>query len=243
VDVSAPSSTSISIASGASYTNDATPTLTLSALDSYAGVGDMRFSCDNSNWTDWIEYATSYSSFNMITSTGCSSGDGTKTIYVQYRDDAYTPNVSSATSDSIYYDTTGPTLSSITMGDYTLKSGQSTTVYFTFSDVSGEISGFTSADITSENGSITNVSGSGLSYTATFTANATHDELNQITVGTDWTDIVGNAAQSGNSSSNYTITPPYVESATYNANEGSRILTITFDENMMQVQQIYQKYI
>jgi len=108
LDTTAPTSNTISINSGAAYTNNPTTTLTLSSTDTTSGVSQMQFSCDNSNWTTAEAYATT-KTFNITNQTGagCSTGDGTKTVYVKYKDNA--GNWSTAVSDSIIYDTTGPT--------------------------------------------------------------------------------------------------------------------------------------
>lgn len=88
---------SVVINSGAAYTNTTAASLTLSASDSVAGLGDMRFSNDNVAWSAWEPYTTSKA-------WTLSSGDGTKTVYVQYRD--LNGNASGSFSDTIVLDTT-----------------------------------------------------------------------------------------------------------------------------------------
>jgi len=56
-------------------------TLTLFATDTVSGVAQMRFSNDNASWSDWETYATSKS-------WTLQGGDGVKTVYVQYSDNA-----------------------------------------------------------------------------------------------------------------------------------------------------------
>ncbi len=46
----------------------------------------MRFSCDNSSWSTWENYATPKTDFNIKTGAGCVDADGSKTIYAQFRD-------------------------------------------------------------------------------------------------------------------------------------------------------------
>ncbi|MHB9036628.1 MAG: glycoside hydrolase domain-containing protein [Armatimonadota bacterium] len=99
LDETAPTG-SISINSGATYCNSTSVTLTLSATDNSSGVSQMRFSNDGSSWSSWETYATS----KAWTLT---SGDGTKTAYVQYKDVA--GNVSSNYTDTIILDATAPT--------------------------------------------------------------------------------------------------------------------------------------
>jgi len=94
-----PPSGFISINEGATYTTATTVTLTLSAIDVTSGVAEMRFSNDNITWTPWEAYSTS-KMWALIT------GDGTKTVYVQYRDNAGL--VSPTYKATIILDTTKP---------------------------------------------------------------------------------------------------------------------------------------
>jgi hypothetical protein len=101
-------------------------------------------------------------------------------------------------------DTTAPTVT-ITLSDYALKSGETATVTFTFSEAP---TGFTVADVTAPNGSLSSfgVSGDPLVYTATFTPTAgVQDATNVITVGTGWTDAAGNPPAGSTTSDNYTV--------------------------------------
>ena len=105
-DLNAPTSPSIVISDNSGYTNDATPTLTLSATDSLSDLGEMAFSCDGNNWSSYVTYTTNYDSFNMTTSTGCTTTNGTKTIYAKFKDNA--GNESASVSDSTSYDSSAP---------------------------------------------------------------------------------------------------------------------------------------
>lgn len=91
---------SIQINNGDSYSSTRNVELVLSASDGLSGVADMRFSNNASSWSSWENY-TNYRSWTLT------SGDGTKTVYVQYRDHA--GNSSASYSDNILLDTTGPT--------------------------------------------------------------------------------------------------------------------------------------
>ena len=118
-----PPACSIVINGGDAQTNTASVTLTLSATDAGSGVSRMRFSNDASAWTTWESYANSRS-WTLV------SGDGAKTVYVQYDDVA--GNVSTSHSDSIELIATAPT-TSVTINDgdaYT----NSTSVTLTLSD-------------------------------------------------------------------------------------------------------------
>jgi len=99
-DNDAPTSPTISINSGSAYTNATAVTLTLSALDNIA-VTQMRFSNDGTSYAAAVAYATS-SAYTLP------SGDGSKTVYVEYLDAA--GNVSAAASASITLDQTPPAL-------------------------------------------------------------------------------------------------------------------------------------
>ena len=126
----APTNGTISIAAGAATTNDTTPTLTLSST----GATYMAFSGDGVNWSAWVAYATTYSSFGVTTGEGCTSGDGTKIVYVKYKNDDDVE--STKVYDSFYLDTAAPTL---TTAAYTDTGSGGTvnaadTVVFTFND-------------------------------------------------------------------------------------------------------------
>ena len=79
-DVTPPTG-SIVINGGSSTTPSRTVTLTLSASDSGGSVAGMRFSNDGTNWSNVVAYATTY----QWTLT---AGDGTKTVYANFRDAA-----------------------------------------------------------------------------------------------------------------------------------------------------------
>src|SRR3972149_1638875 len=97
---------------GDAYTSTAAVTLLLSATDDSGTVTQMRFSNDNSTWSTWEAYATS----KAWTLT---SGDGTKTVYVQFKDAV--GNVSTTYSDTIILDTSAP------IGSITINGGASST--------------------------------------------------------------------------------------------------------------------
>ncbi len=101
LDTIAPSGT-IVINGGAAYTNSTAVNLTLSTSDSGSGVYQMLFSNDGVSWSVWEAYGTS----KAWTLT---SGDGTKTVYVQYRDNA--GNISGSFTDTIGLDTIAPSSS------------------------------------------------------------------------------------------------------------------------------------
>ena len=80
LDTSPPTG-SILINNGAVYTNTTIVNIALSATDASSGVAKMRFSSDNITWSDWETY-TSSKTWSL------QNGDGTKTVTVQYKDNA-----------------------------------------------------------------------------------------------------------------------------------------------------------
>jgi uncharacterized protein YegJ (DUF2314 family) len=85
-DTTGPTGT-ISNANG-SPTNSTTPTFNLTIADAGVGItgAQMQFSCDNSTWSTWENYATPKTDFNIRTGAGCTDADGSKTVYVEYKD-------------------------------------------------------------------------------------------------------------------------------------------------------------
>jgi hypothetical protein len=101
-DTAAPSGT-ISVNSGATFTKSTGVTLNLSATNPTPGdpVSEMRFSNDGTTFGAWVPFAAS-APYTLP------SGDGSKTVFVQFRNGAGA--VSSTASDSITLDTTKPTI-------------------------------------------------------------------------------------------------------------------------------------
>ncbi len=100
LDAAAPSGT-VTINSGAQYTNSVAVTLTLSATDNGSDLSQMQFSNDNINWSTPEVYATS-KSWTLTT------GEGIKTAYAKFKDVA--GNWSAAVSDTIILDTASPVI-------------------------------------------------------------------------------------------------------------------------------------
>src|SRR3990170_2017445 len=105
-----PPNCSISVNYGDSYTNSATVTLSLFAIDDvgitgyFVSTNSSIPSVSDSKWTS----ITSSSNFTEHVSYTLSGGDGNKTVYVWYKDNA--GNISDYASDSIILDTTAPTI-------------------------------------------------------------------------------------------------------------------------------------
>ncbi|WP_245875011.1 Ig-like domain-containing protein [Pseudomonas frederiksbergensis] len=146
-------------------------------------------------------------------------------------------NVGSGTTDSNNYaiDTVRPT-ATIVVADTALKIGETSLVTITFSEA---VSGFTNADLTIANGTLTAVSSSdgGITWTATFTPSASiNDTTNLITLdNTGISDLAGNAGSGTTDSNNYaidTVRPTatiVLADTTLTAGETS-LVTITFSE-------------
>ncbi|MBC3807163.1 DUF4347 domain-containing protein [Undibacterium seohonense] len=112
-----------------------------------------------------------------------------------------------ATSSNYVVDTVRPTLASaMAISDAALKIGDTATVTFTFTEA---VTNFTTADVTVENGVLSNLStaNSGITWTATLTPNASvTDTSNILTLDyTGITDLAGNAGTGSVTSGNYTI--------------------------------------
>ncbi len=109
LDSTAPSC-SISINNGAAYTKNTYATLSLSATDT-AGVTGYNLSTNattpSATGAGWVSI-TSTTSYTANVAHTLSSGDGSKTVYVWYKDAA--GNVSNAASDSITLDMTVPAI-------------------------------------------------------------------------------------------------------------------------------------
>jgi len=105
VDTTAPTGSSLEIASGDSHTNSTLVSLTtIFATDS--SDKKMRFKNAGGNWTDWEDFQSSRDW--TLTTT-----DGSKTVYFQAKDVA--GNIASSVSDGITLDRTKPSNVNITI--------------------------------------------------------------------------------------------------------------------------------
>jgi len=138
LDTSLPTGT-ISINSGAAYTNNASATLALSATDVTTSVMNAMFSevADFSGAT-WEAYASS----NVFTLTGA---DGTKTIYAKFKDAA--GNISEVVSDGIILDTTAPKTAITDIGLID-NVPDKTSLFYYFTSQTPQIKGTTEANST-----------------------------------------------------------------------------------------------
>jgi len=185
VDKTAPTGT-ISINSAASYANSTTLTLTLAGSDAASSVASMQFSCDNTTYSTAEAYATTKSwDLSAQGAQGCTTTEGTQTVYVRFIDNAGL--TSTAMSDSITLDTTAPVLTiSDPTGDISVTSGVSSyTVVGTASDTnltSTTVAGTTVADPTSFSAATTLATGTNvISIIATDAADNTTTITRTIT--------------------------------------------------------------
>ncbi len=100
IDTTPPTGGGVTINSGAAYCASTSVTLTLSPATDSSGMGEMRFSNNDSTWSSWQTYATT-------AAWTLSTGDGTKTVYVQFQDKAGNTTTGNITA-SILLDTTAP---------------------------------------------------------------------------------------------------------------------------------------
>ena len=136
--------------------------------------------------------------------------DATNTLTLNYAgmsDLAGNAGTGTATSTNYAVDTAGPTLASaITISDTTLAIGSSATVTFTFNEA---VTGFSGADVTVPNGTLSALTSSdgGITWTATLApASASSDATNTLTLDyTGLTDLAGNTGTGTASSGNYEV--------------------------------------
>ena len=160
-------------------------------LSTALGAGEKLFgSVDNgSSWSD----ITSKVSGTAITWDGATLS-GSSTIKLEVRNTA--GYAGSALSQAYVLDTVPPTVA-VTSDKSALKSGETATINFTFSEDPG--STFTAADLVIAGGTLGALGGSGLVRTATFTPTAALASGSaSITVANaSYTDVAGNTGSAG----------------------------------------------
>lgn len=120
LDTVAPSG-SININSGNTYTNTRSVTLSITVSDATSGVSEMQVS----NYSNFS--GASWESVQATKSFTLTSGDGTKTVYIRFKDNA--GNVSVSYSDTIILDTVDPTGSiSVTSQDGLTKTSDTSVI-------------------------------------------------------------------------------------------------------------------
>jgi large repetitive protein len=129
-----PPTGSVSINSAAASTTSTAVTLTLSASDAAGTVTGMKFSNDGTTYSSEVAYATSYS-------WTLSTGYGTKTVYVLFKDSSGNWMTSPATDTISYVDTTAPTGSIVINSGATSTSSTTVTLTLSATDNSGSVTG------------------------------------------------------------------------------------------------------
>lgn len=93
-----PTSGTILIVGGAETTFDRTPTLIIYS----EGAAYMSFSGDGVNWSEWVEYNTTYEEFNIANNlNGTEFSSGLKYVYIRFKDE----NEKLFPSDNLVFDT------------------------------------------------------------------------------------------------------------------------------------------
>ena len=96
--IAGPTSGTLLIVGGADTTLDRTPTLTVYS----EGTAYMSFSGDGENWSEWVEYQTTYEEFNIANNLyGTELSSGPKYVYVRFKDE----NEKLSLSDNLAFDT------------------------------------------------------------------------------------------------------------------------------------------
>lgn len=224
-DTTAPAG-SLSLNAGAAATASAALTLGLSATDA-TGVTAYRAAegsdCSGAAWVA-VTSVTSYSATAALT---VSSGDGTKTVCVQYRDAA--GNTSATATQTISLDTTGPSLSLASATNATVTGAFGVTATF-----SESVTGFAVGDVVVGNGAVSAFSGSGSSYS--FTVTPTADGTVTVDVAAaSAADGVGNASTAATRLSRVrdaTAPTLTLASAAAAAVAGAFAVTATFSESV-----------
>ena len=181
------------------------PTLALS-VDTGASNSDAKTSDGTVNVSGLESGATWEYSTNSGSSwtTGSASsftlaGDGAKSVVVRQTDIA--GNVSANSSALAFtLDTTVPTVTVGRSGSGTLGVGQTASITFTLSEAASD---FAAGDISVSGGTLSNFSGSGTSYSATFTPEANSTTAATVSVASGkFTDAAGNANADGADANN-----------------------------------------
>ena len=196
-----------------------TITFTLSEASSTFAADDITIS----GGTIGTLTTTSSTVYSVVFTPTANTQSGTGSISVAgatFTDTLGNDNTASSTL-SISYDTAAPTVTITRAGSGTLKSGQTDTITFTLSETS---SNFISSDVTVTGGTIGSFTGSGTSYTATFTPTSnTQSGTGSISVdGAKFTDTIGNDNTASTALSiNYDTAAPTVSNVTSSTANGT----------------------
>jgi hypothetical protein len=224
------------------------PTVTVNIVDASLNDGD-----NTSNVTfEFSENVTSFDASDLTPAGGTLSNfagsgksytatftatdgvetTGSVTVGTDYTDAA--GNTGAGSSDTVTIDTLNPTVT-VNIVDASLSDGDnSSNVTFEFSE---DVTGFDASDLTPAGGTLSNFAAvDGNSYTATFTADDGVETAGSVTVGTGYTDAVGNAG-TGNFDTvtidrkNPTVTVDIVDASLSDVDSSSNV-TFEFSEDV-----------
>ncbi|WP_080754241.1 Ig-like domain-containing protein [Microcystis aeruginosa] len=143
-------------------------------------------------------------------------------------------NTGSAGSDTVTIDTKNPTLA-VDIVDTSLNDGDnSSLVTFEFSE---DVNGFTVGDVSVSGGTLSNFSGSGSSYQATFTADDAVETTGSVSVAAaSYTDVAGNTGSAGSDTvtidtKNPTLAVDIVDTSLNDGDNSSQV-TFQFSETV-----------
>ncbi|WP_395589225.1 Ig-like domain-containing protein [Pseudomonas sp. TR47] len=205
--------------------NEPVTGLTLADFTVQNGTLSGLSTSDNINWT-----ATFTPAGNVTDASNLITLDNTGVM-----DTAGNAGTGSTDSNNYAIDSQRPT-AAIVMADTTLTVGESTTVTITFSEA---VTGFTLADLSAPNGSLSGLTSSdgGITWTATFTPSINvQDASNVISLAnTGIADLAGNVGSGSTDSSNYTVNTLQPTATIVMSDAALRIgetsqVTITFSE-------------
>ena len=189
LDTVAPNAAGIALASDAGISN--TDGVTNN------GTLNIALSSDTNNWQYTTNGGTTWSNGTGAT-LGLAAGTyAANSVQVQAFDKAGNATLSKYAS-AVTVDTSAPTVS-VAIGNSSLQYGQSTTVSFNFSEA---VYGFANSDVSVSGGSLSNITGSGRSYSATYTAGYSYNGGSYVSVNANtYTDQAGNNGGSGSTGS------------------------------------------
>jgi hypothetical protein len=230
VDTIAPTVSISSDKSGLKAGETATITFTLSESSADFTSGDVTVA--GGTLSNFSGSGQSYKA--TFTPTVNSTAPGTVSVGSgKFSDGAGNQNVDGLEADNevgISIDTVRPTIA-ISSDKSGLKAGETATITFTLSESSAD---FTSGDVTVAGGTLTNFSGSGQSYTATFTL--TFSSFDSVMIGVPdgaLSDDAGNQNADGEDEDNWVtlsvdITPPTIiissDKASLSSGESTKII-------------------
>lgn len=223
----------LAITPDSTTTNTATITFTFQFDTDVAGFDATDIALANGTADDFT--AVDANTYTLVVSP---TADGAVTASVAADATLGGNNVATA---SVTSDRTAPTVT-VTVDDTALKSGDTATITFTFSEAP---EGFTADDVTVGNGTFGSITATAnpLVFTATLSPNADIESAtNAVSVAADYTDAIGNTGSAG-TSTNYTVDtkPPTIVSftrqspATSPTTADSLVLRATFSESVSNV--------